>query len=60
MTNNNDELKERLNDGEIGMRIGELLSHLDASEWSVVNELLNEGAKIDIHQVGVLRQVSAN
>ena len=42
------------------MRIGELLSHLDASEWSVVNELLNEGAKIDIHQVGVLRQVSAN
>ncbi len=52
------ELKERLDDDEIGMRVAEALSYLRAPEQEIVNGLLVSGKKISIKQADELKAES--
>lgn len=49
-------LKERLDKKEIGMRVADSLSFLKPQEQKLIEELLNEGKKINMNQVELLRE----
>lgn len=51
-------LKERLDSGEIGMRVAEALSYLRVKEQNIVKKLLDEGTKINIKQADKLKTES--
>ena len=54
------ELKDRLDKGDIGMRVAEAVSFLKISEQKTVEKKLGEGKKISIRQASMLKEKSKN
>ena len=53
-----DELKERLNDGEIALRVAVTLSYLREKEQEIVEDVLADGKTISIKQANMIREES--
>jgi ParB family chromosome partitioning protein len=53
-------LKDRLDNGKIGMRVAEALSYLKEEEQEIVDRLLAKGNKISIKQADTLKEKSGN
>lgn len=54
------QLQNRLDKGEIGMRVAEALSFLEVKEQEILEKMLTDGIKISIKQANILKEKAKN